>query len=105
MNKLCAVALVFACGTSAPPPAQPIENKEAGAAATPTTGELHVVGRTNNGGVLELRGDREGAMRDAMKDMAAHCGPNNYTIVQEGEEAVRGDRGRTAWLVHYQCNH
>ena len=41
--------------------------------------------------------------------MAAHCGPNNYTIVQEGEEAIAnrdGSPGRTdtAWRVHYQCN-
>src|SRR3569623_2425731 len=30
-------------------------------------------------------------MEDAQNQMAAQCGPNNYTIVQQGEEAIGTD--------------
>ena len=84
-------------------------------------GSARVIQRTQAGGVIELNGDRGKAMEQANQEMAAHCGPNNYTIVQEGEEAVGADtyspdgsppsndgtvsaRTATAWRVHYQCN-
>jgi hypothetical protein len=41
--------------------------------------------------VIELQGDRGKAMEQANQEMASHCGPNNYTIVQEGEEAIGTD--------------
>ena len=107
MKIACIVVLVAACGGKpAPPPAQPLENKEPRAAATPPAGEMRVVGRSNTGGVLELVGDREAAMRAATQDMGHHCGPNNFTIVQEGEEPVETTPAgvKTAWRVHYQCN-
>jgi hypothetical protein len=97
-------------------------------------GSARVIQRTQSGGVIELQGDRGKAMEQANQEMASHCGPNNYTIVQEGEEAIGTDtysrqdtnsggtsngrsyqegsttqgqqstRTATAWRVHYQCN-
>lgn len=54
-------------------------------------GSARVIQRTQAGGVIELQGDRGKAMEQANSEMAAHCGPNNYTIVQEGEEAIGTD--------------
>src|SRR5678815_2484557 len=54
-------------------------------------GSARVIQRTQYGGVIELQGDRGKAMEQANQDMASHCGPNNFTIVQEGEEAVGTD--------------
>ncbi len=54
-------------------------------------GSARVIQRNQNGGVIELSGDRGKAMEDANGQMASHCGPNNYQIVQEGEEAVGTD--------------
>src|SRR6476660_2395031 len=54
-------------------------------------GSARVIQRTQAGGVIELQGDRGKAMEQANQEMSAHCGPNNYTIVQEGEEAIGTD--------------
>src|SRR5437868_1432 len=54
-------------------------------------GTARVIHRDQTGGVLELQGDRGKAMEQANQEMAAHCGPNNFTITQEGEEAVGTD--------------
>ena len=54
-------------------------------------GSARVIQRNQNGGVIELSGDRGKAMEQANSQMASHCGPNNYQIVQEGEEAVGTD--------------
>jgi hypothetical protein len=54
-------------------------------------GSARVIQRTQTGGVIELQGDRGKAMEQANQEMAGHCGPNNFTIVQEGEEAVGTD--------------
>ena len=54
-------------------------------------GSARVLQRTQTGGVIELQGDRGKAMEQANQEMAAHCGPNNFTITQEGEEAVGTD--------------
>jgi hypothetical protein len=54
-------------------------------------GSARVIQRTQSGGVIELSGDRGKAMEQANADMASHCGPNNFTIVQEGDEAVGTD--------------
>jgi hypothetical protein len=109
-----ALALLFsvaACGGS---------NKQAGQSTSLTNktgsvepaaqgpGEGRLIQRMQMGGVIELSGDRSAAMKQADEQMSAHCGPNNYTIVQEGEEAIAeestGRRTATAWRVHYQCN-
>lgn len=50
-----------------------------------------MISRNQSGGVIELSGDRGKAMEQAGSEMAAHCGPNNFTIVQEGEEAIGTD--------------
>lgn len=73
-------------------------------------GTAQLVHRTQYSGVLELQGDRGKAMDVASSEMAAHCGANNYTIVQEGYEppgppgGPRGPGGGMVWRVHYQCN-
>jgi hypothetical protein len=54
-------------------------------------GSAQVIQRTQYGGTIELQGDKGKAMEQANQEMAAHCGANNYTIVQEGLEAVGTD--------------
>lgn len=54
-------------------------------------GSAKVIQRTQAGGVIELQGDRGKAMEQANAEMSRHCGPGNYTIVQEGEEAIGTD--------------
>jgi hypothetical protein len=55
-------------------------------------GSARVIQRTQEGGVIELAGDRAKAMEQASAEMAAHCGgPGSYNIVQEGEEAIGTD--------------
>jgi len=54
-------------------------------------GSARVIQRNQNGGIIELSGDRGKAMEQANSEMAAHCGPNNYQITQEGEEAIGTD--------------
>jgi hypothetical protein len=63
-------------------------------------GTARLIHRDQTGGVLELEGDRGKAMEQANQEMAQGCGPNNFTIMQEGEEAVGTT---TVWRVHYQC--
>lgn len=60
-------------------------------AALAACGTARVIQRTQTGGVIELNGDRGKAMEQANQAMASHCGPNNFTVVQEGEEAVGTD--------------
>jgi hypothetical protein len=54
-------------------------------------GSARVIQRNQNGGVIELSGDRGKAMEQANSEMSSHCGPNNYQITQEGEEAIGTD--------------
>jgi len=115
MLRAAALALVLAaCGGGGGKKSEPTTigntggtGDGSGSAAAPA-GDARVIQRTQAGGVIELVGDRGGAMDAANEEMEAHCGPNNYTIVQEGEEAVSDgketDRVATAWRVHYQCN-
>jgi hypothetical protein len=61
------------------------------AAALAACGQAKVIQRTQTGGVIELDGDRGKAMEQARGVMDGHCGPNNYQIVQEGEEVIGQD--------------
>ncbi|MDQ3369953.1 MAG: hypothetical protein M3680_31425 [Myxococcota bacterium] len=54
-------------------------------------GSAKVISRTQSGGVIELQGDRGKAMEQANGEMNRHCGPGNFTITQEGEEAIGTD--------------
>ncbi len=54
-------------------------------------GAARVLQRTQTTGVIELQGDRGKAMEQANQEMAAHCGPNNYTIEREGFEVIGQD--------------
>jgi hypothetical protein len=102
-----------------------------GVALLAACGSARVVQRTQYGGVIALQGDRGKAMEDARRQMDTHCGPQNYTVVQEGEEVIGTDtnygertdaasndsgtraasetsggsstRQATEWRVHYQC--
>jgi len=115
----CTLFALVACGGSNKQAAQPgpITNKAGSVEpAQSGPGEGRVIQRTQMGGVIELTGDRSAAMKQADEEMTAHCGPSNYTIVQEGEEAIGTDtydpnggsthsqRTLTAWRVHYACN-
>lgn len=61
------------------------------AAALAACGQAKVIQRTQTGGIIELDGDRGKAMEQARGVMDQHCGPNNYQIVQEGEEVIGQD--------------
>ena len=54
-------------------------------------GTAELVTQNQVGGVYRLTGIRDKAMADAHKQMAAHCGPGNYTVTQQGEEAIGTD--------------
>jgi hypothetical protein len=54
-------------------------------------GSARLIQQTPQGGTLELQGDRNKAMEDANNQMAAQCGPNNYTVVLQGFEPIGTD--------------
>ncbi len=54
-------------------------------------GSAVLITQNQAGGVFRINGDRGKGMEDAQKQMAAHCGPSNFTIVQQGEEAIGTD--------------
>jgi hypothetical protein len=54
-------------------------------------GSARVISRTQTGGIIELKGDKGKAMEQATQEMSAQCGPGNFTIVREGEEAIGTD--------------
>jgi hypothetical protein len=97
--KRILVVLVVACGGSKP---QVVENRSPAPDPKPAGG-ITVVDRTNNGGVLQLSGNRGAANRRADEEMAKHCGPAQYRVVQEGEELISETPMQTAWRVHYVC--
>lgn len=59
--------------------------------AVTACGSAQYIQRTQTGGTIELDGDRTKAMEQANGMMAQHCGPQNFTIVQEGLEPVGTD--------------
>lgn len=61
------------------------------AALIAACGHAEPISRNASGGILRLVGDRGKAMEDANKQMAQHCGPGNYQVTQEGEEAIGQD--------------
>ncbi|MBK9029991.1 MAG: hypothetical protein IPL61_01410 [Myxococcales bacterium] len=61
------------------------------AALVAACGHAEYVTQTQTGGIIRLVGDQGKAFDDAQKKMAAHCGPNNYTITQRGEEVIGKD--------------
>ncbi|HRC57075.1 MAG: hypothetical protein IPI49_23560 [Myxococcales bacterium] len=89
-------------------------------------GTARIVNRSQYGGTIALEGDRNKAMERAHQAMAQHCGPQNYTILQEGETVIGTDsaaasetrqekdgtvvqeagastRDAVEWRVVYQC--
>jgi hypothetical protein len=107
---LAAILACAACGGSKKP--APVVNvvtgepPESSPAAPEPPGDARTIQRTQNGGVVELQGNHADAMAAAQKQFDAHCGPNNATITQEGEEVI-GDTdaspAQTAWRVYYSC--
>ena len=61
------------------------------AALVAACGHAEYVTQTQTGGIIRLIGDQGKAFEDAQKKMSAHCGPNNYTITQRGEEVIGKD--------------
>jgi hypothetical protein len=106
-----AFALLVACGGGSKP--ESIGNATNDNAARPQPTQMtNVVMQTQAGGIIELnpKVDPDKAMHRATDEMTAHCGRDNFTIIQEGEEAIGQDttgtttRTLTAWRVHYVCN-
>ena len=61
----------------------------AGALATAAAcGSARVIQRSPNDLVIELQGDHNKAMEQANQEVAAYCGPSNFTLVREGEESI-----------------
>ena len=55
-------------------------------------GSAKVIQQNQQGGIIELQGDRNKAMEQATQEMAAHCGgPGSFQIVQQGEEVIGQD--------------
>jgi hypothetical protein len=54
-------------------------------------GSAKVITRTQTGGIIQLDGDRGKAQEQANGMMNSHCGPGNWTVTQEGEEAIGTD--------------
>jgi hypothetical protein len=54
-------------------------------------GSATLVNQDTAGGEFRLEGSRDKAMADAQKQMAAHCGPGNFTIVRQGQVAIGTD--------------
>lgn len=102
--KLVLALLLVACGGKSPQPVTVSNSAGSPATAEPGSdaGTARVVQRHQNGGVIELTGEHDVAIREAQKEMAAHCGPDAYQIVQEGIETVHPE-ARPGWTVHYVC--
>jgi hypothetical protein len=49
---------------------------------------IRVVKLTEVGGEIALFGDRVDAMEKAVRTMTAHCGPEGYKVVEQGEAVV-----------------
>ncbi|HEY4117741.1 MAG TPA: hypothetical protein VGM56_07800 [Byssovorax sp.] len=64
-------------------------------------GNARVLHQDPTGGVIELDGDPGKALRKANELMEAHCGPNNFTVIQQGDEPTAG--GGKKFHVHYYC--
>ena len=61
------------------------------AALAAACGSVRLVEQTQYGGTFALEGDRNKAMEAAAREMARHCGPNNFTIVRQGEVPIGTD--------------
>jgi len=102
------LVLLAACGGGGAKPAPTLKNSEDGATRETPMGRAKQIVKDNDGGVIELIGERNTALERANIEMAKHCGSEQYTIFQEGEESVDTNpcaiRPETAWRVHYSCN-
>jgi hypothetical protein len=65
-------------------------------------GTARIVNRNQYGGTIALEGDRNKAMERAHQAMSAHCGPNNYTIVSEGETVIGQDSAASSETVQHK---
>src|SRR5580704_7508984 len=78
-------------------------------------GSARLIHQDQEGGVIQLDGNRDEAMRDAVQLMTLQCGPSNFHLVSQGEEPggtgaqTDGNGGRSAntpvvaWRIHYVC--
>ena len=109
MKRLLLV-VVFACGSKTGPlPVSNVASPSAEPGPSSGEGSAKVIQRSATGGVIELSGNREAAMKQASNEIGKHCEPAGYVIVQEGEEIIEPTRSdgtsATAWRVHYRCDH
>jgi|ERR1700733_10737896 hypothetical protein len=79
-------------------------------------GTARMIHQDQEGGVIQLDGDRDNAIRNAVELMALQCGANNFHLVSQGDEPVGTSLTTTsrdgsasevrpvmAWRIHYLC--
>src|SRR5438105_15660387 len=111
MKRALVCLALASCGGSSPTPSTPSNTPPSSEPAPQPTGRAKIIAHVPTGGVLELIGDRGESMEAATDAMTKHCGPSNYVITQEGDEAIGAadptnpNRVATAtvWRVHYRC--
>jgi hypothetical protein len=116
---LMVLGAVGACGPATPAAHRPVDDSVAAQGGGTTGvgpvasshGAARALSKSDAGGVLALRGDREDAMADAIAQMSDACGRDNYRIVSEGEAPASPDQvdgeapvpTSSEWRVSYEC--
>lgn len=77
-------------------------------------GSARLIHQDQEGGIIQLDGDRTSAMNEAAQVMMQQCGAGNFHLISQGEEPVgtetvpgvgsqRETRPLVAWRIHYAC--
>jgi hypothetical protein len=71
-------------------------------------GSARLIHQDQEGGVIQLEGDRSQAMSEAVSLMTLQCGSGNFHLMSQGEEPDGvGSANITgplvAWRIHYAC--
>nr|HEX4318684.1 hypothetical protein [Kofleriaceae bacterium] len=78
-------------------------------------GTARLIHQDQEGGIIQLDGDRTSAMNEAATLMMQQCGAGNFHLISQGEEPVGGTetvpgigsqretRPLVAWRIHYVC--
>jgi len=86
-----------------------------GLAVAAGCGTARMIHQDQEGGIIQLDGNRDEAVRDAVQLMAQQCGANNFHLVSQGDEPVGTSmtssrdgsnsevRPVMAWRIHYEC--
>jgi hypothetical protein len=76
-------------------------------------GTARLIHQDQEGGIIQLDGDRGQALNDAALMMTQQCGPGNFHLLSQGEEPIgttttsdgsaQEVRPVVAWRIHYVC--